>query len=201
MTEQEKLPDKEQDKGELKYAHRFASERQMHENRLFWTRIAALLTGNSLLVAGFAMLYESPMGNDATWLLLAIAAAGILIQAMWPLFAAYSYASDRYWSKLMIYTEEEDKKEILDPARQIWESHSRALKRLMDKPAGFWATVVFFLSFFGIWITAAVVVHKCFGIWIAVAIGILVFLVGIRRWCFYKRAEDEIKQAFRQDVA
>ena len=183
----------EQERHALTDAHRFAAERQMHENRLFWTRVAALLTGNSLLVAGFAILYRSSMGNDATGLLLVIAVTGILIQAMWPLVAAYSYMSDRYWSRLMEDTESllfpvrttaERRPTILDRARLIWTSYDDYLrsalpKWLMDKPAGFWATVVFFLSFLAIWLVAAIMVKPSDGQWVAVGIPvvILVFIV------------------------
>ncbi|TEU03627.1 MAG: hypothetical protein E3J24_03355 [Dehalococcoidia bacterium] len=191
----------EEEKQALRDAHTFAADRQMHENRLFWTRVAALLTGNSLLIAGFTILYvrwvplESSAGNDTNWVLLAIAAAGILIQAMWPLVAAYSYMSDRYWSRLMEDTESllfpvkttaKTRPTILDHARRIWTSYDDYLRsalpkrlRLMDKPAGFWATVVFFLSFLAIWLVAAIMVKPSDGQWVAVGIPVvmLVFII------------------------
>ena len=127
MTEQEKPLDKEQ----LEYAHRFAAEHHMHENRAFWTRVAALLLGNSFLVAGFASLYGS-IGHDSP-LLLAIAASGIAIQALWPLFAKSSYTVFQYWRNLMRAIEKypsleschaEKRRDIERRVKEIWSCYS-----------------------------------------------------------------------------
>ena len=88
----------------LRDAHRFAVEHLRDTNRAVWTRVAALLTVNSLLVAGFALLYGSKYPNAT--LLLTIAASGIVIQAAWPIFAITSYPVFEYLRQLMKDIEE-----------------------------------------------------------------------------------------------
>jgi|GEM_PF-3353129 len=124
--------DRDLSRPELEYAHRFAIERLSNENRTFWTRLSALLLGNSFLVAGFASLYGSKNPNDT--LLLAIAAGGILIQAMWPLFALLSYSTNQYLIKLTMDIENYPyltrhqflkKEDIENRVRRIWTHYAK----------------------------------------------------------------------------
>jgi len=185
-------------------AHKFAAERHITETRVFWTRVAALLTVNSVLIAGFTILYGSDHFNDT--LLLAIAAAGIAIQAMWPLFAITSYSSDRYWRYLMRAVEpplpeEEEKRSAREDSIQRrveskWICYERYHKEFFQRwfrwftrlfgsyPAGT-ATMMLCFIFLAIWIVAAVIVNVCC-VWRALTIGIpsVIFLI-ILVLCIY----------------
>ena len=119
---------------EIQRAWTFAIERLSNENRTFWTRLSALLLGNSFLVAGFASLYASNNPNDT--LLLTIAAAGIFIQAMWPVFAILSYSTNHYLIKLTMDIEKYmypdvtnnqslEKEDIENRVRRIWTHYAK----------------------------------------------------------------------------
>jgi len=190
MTEEEKQRNRRKlTEQELGYAHRFAIERLSNENRTFWTRLSALLLGNSFLVAGFTSLYASKNPNDT--LLLAIAAAGIFIQAMWPVFAVSSHATIGYLHKLIRDIENypyltryqfSDKEDIENRVRRIWTHYTEHFWRMFGGkspnrenpaehksffnkikegfkkyPAGFIATLLFFIAFLGIWICALII--------------------------------------------
>lgn len=43
---------------ELEELHEFATDRQLFENQVFWTRLAKFLLMNSILVPGFALLEQ-----------------------------------------------------------------------------------------------------------------------------------------------
>jgi len=182
MNEKEKPLDKEQ----LQYAHRFAAEQFTHENRAFWTRVTALMLGNSFLVAGFAGLHGSNV--NGTPLLLTIAASGIAIQALWPVFAVHSYPIFKRWGKdkvdigqylLLEYCPEKerlDKEQIVEKGRaafeDVFESSSESpkirkscldlckvlLRLLWDLHPGAVASVLLFTIFLAIWIDGACIV-------------------------------------------
>jgi len=113
---------------ELNEARRFAIEHMRHTNRVFWTRVGALLTVNSLLVAGFAVLYTYH-DNSATPLLKAIAVCGCLIQFTWLIFAFSSYPNFKYLRRLVSNvenskTEPNDKEEF----RKFWSNYEKECK-------------------------------------------------------------------------
>jgi hypothetical protein len=192
---------------EKQYAHRFAAEQFLHENRALWTRVVALLMVNSLLVAGFMLLYGSKNPNDT--LLLTIAASGILIQVMWPIFAISSFRIFEYWGKLMEYIEKyclsqaEECQDIEWRVRKIWTCYGDSVKPptaekwekrtycLEKLPPGAYAAIIFFLIFLAIWIVATVIADCSVGRWIAISLGIPVIVIAILcvvRWrCIAKR--------------
>lgn len=188
MTNQQNSIDKEQME-QLEYAHRFAAEHFIQESRAFWARVTALLIVNSLLVAGFTVLYCCFRIND--YLLLAIAASGIAIQSLWPVFAIYSYPINEYWGRLMkdiekspflneytvkrgwyieqkfikIYTSYADsfqaeKQEAAGEKKNI----SRGIREvlcdlLVNGHPGAIACILFFFIFLTIWVVAVIVVE------------------------------------------
>ena len=100
---------------DLNDARRFAIEHMRDANRVFWTRVGALLTVNSLLVAGFAVLYIYN-DNGATPLLITISVCGCLIQFTWPIFALSSYPNFKYLRELLSHVENNNKEDV----RNFW---------------------------------------------------------------------------------
>ena len=121
----------EENRRELEYAHRFAIEQIRDESRGFWTKVATLLTVNSLLIAGFALIYSNTttisIEDITTILLLAIAASGIAIQAMWFWFTVQSYAHFRAFYNIVSTVETERKSSIsglIPEASEPWTTFS-----------------------------------------------------------------------------
>ena len=193
--------------------HRFASERHMYENRVFWTRVAALLLANSFLVAGFASLYGSENPNDT--LLLAIAAAGIALQALWPIFGVMSYVPDRYWRRLMLEIETNQYPELectkakenlelrVKGVRTCYEAYfKRYLK--FDYMGGGTALSVFFVAFLAIWIVAtsmvAVSIVDVWQVWRVLTVvlpSLGVIIVSSVCICIWMRARDAHAKSIR----
>ena len=203
MTEQERLLNREQ----LQYAHRFAAQQFAQEIRAFWARVTALLMVNSLLVAGFTLLHGSKNPNDT--LLLTIAASGIAIQSLWPLFAVHSYTIFPYWGNLMRAVERypfvRDRADVEMRVQKIWtrygddrrwslgveqesdESDNEALcrfatwvARLVDAlHPGAFATILFFFIFLAIWLVAAIMAKPDMGSLVAKSLGSAVGFMAI----------------------
>lgn len=158
----------EEKRGKLEYAHRFALDHIRDESRGYWTKVAALLTVNSLLVAGFALLYESLFVNGtittsrpiATDLLLAIAASGIAIQAMWFWFTIQSYAHFKALYKLVSKYEEEIENIDTDVEMNVsrpWYKFAEYRNKYIiipENPAAAIVVVVFAGIFMAIWLNA-----------------------------------------------
>lgn len=152
------------EKRQLEYAHKYYRD----ESRGFWAKVAALLTINSLLLIGFTTLNISCNANPT--LLLVIAASGITIQALWPLFAIQSYSMwESLGNKIKGKEVKDDNKKLLvaEALKSGYETLARPLEfcipqglyRVFSKnPAGVIAIFLFFAIFMAIWLVAEVTV-------------------------------------------
>jgi len=140
----------EEKRKKLEYAHRFAVEHLRDESRGFWAKVAALLTVNSLLVAGFALIMAS---TNADMLLLTIAASGMAIQSMWFWFTIQSYAHFLALGKLIEKTEKEIK---------LWRHFTKNRNTYMwifkENVASALAILLFASIFIAIWVEALLLV-------------------------------------------
>jgi len=153
----------EEKRRKLEYAHRFALDHIRDESRGYWTKVAALLTVNSLLVAGFALLYVYGKESDITKvnLLSAIAASGIAIQAMWFWFTIQSYAHFIALYELIRKYEEQiaeiDKDDFKTKASKPWLHFAEIRDRYMIIPHNLAAAIsllLFTSIFIAVWLNA-----------------------------------------------
>ena len=106
---------------QLEYAHQYYRD----ESRGFWAKVAALLTLNSLLLAGFTILYRYNPDNIS--LLLTIAASGIAIQSLWFLFAVQSFG---IWESLSRFIKRIEKRQYVDKELRVGHALGTAYETL-----------------------------------------------------------------------
>jgi len=210
---------------ELEHAWKFAQDTFWRDINIFWQRVAALLLANSFLVVGFATLYGCCREESAQPLLIAIAAAGIALQAVWPIFAITTYANIHRLPPLMKDIESEHHPELADTCCNDIKERVRMARTCYDKevgefyksrktlwifrrfgglPGGALAIIIFFLAFLALWVVAAFIVYDgvaTSGDILAMVLGSLVFLFAFMcLWTWIRKmcvgAWRKIKNAF-----
>ncbi len=164
---------------EVEDARKFAIDRLAYENRVFWTRVSALLVFNSILVAAFAAFYSSSMNTESANnpFFTTLIVCGIIAQAIWPIIAYNSAKPHRYWMNLTEAIDKRQEKEknaecntLENRVSSLWGCYLKYFRDsntpkmlyqriLQDAPVGSITIGILFFVFLALWMAAALTIE------------------------------------------